>query len=37
MGKGKRFLMRELDTLEQMALIASKMEQSQLRYKDLVA
>ena len=29
--------MRELDTLDQMALIAGKMENAQLRYKDLVA
>ena len=29
--------MRELDTLQQMALIARKMENAQLRYKDLVA
>ena len=28
--------MRELDTLQQMALIAMKMENAQLRYKDLV-
>ena len=27
---------RELDTLDQMAFIASKMENAQLRYKDLV-
>ena len=32
-----RHNMRNLDTLDQMALIASKMEKSQLRYKDLVA
>ena len=32
-----RHNMRELDTLDQMALIAGKMENSQLRYKDLVA
>jgi len=32
-----RHNMRDLDTLEQMALIASKMEQSRLRYRDLVA
>ena len=32
-----RHNMRELDTLEQMALVASRMEKSQLRYKDLVA
>ena len=31
-----RHNMRELDTLAQMALIASKMENAQLRYKDLV-
>lgn len=32
-----RHNMRELDTLEQLAQIASKMDKSQLRYKDLVA
>lgn len=32
-----RHNMREMDTLEQLALIASRMEQSRLRYKDLVA
>ena len=32
-----RHNMRNLDTLDQMALIASKMEKYQLRYKDLVA
>ena len=32
-----RHNMRELDTLDQMALIAGKMENAQLRYKDLVA
>ena len=31
-----RHNVRDLDTLEQMASIASDMEQSQLRYKDLV-
>ena len=29
--------MRELDKLQPMALIAKKMENAQLRYKDLVA
>ena len=29
--------MRELNTLQRMALIAGKMENAQLRYKDLVA
>ena len=28
--------MRELDTLQQMALIARKVENAQLRYRDLV-
>ena len=28
--------MREMDTLDQMAMIASRMENTQLRYKDLV-
>ncbi len=32
-----RHNIREFDTLEQMAYIASGMEQSQLRYKELVA
>ena len=32
-----RHNMRELDTLDQMALLASKMTGSQLRYKDLVS
>ena len=32
-----RHNMRDLDTLDQMALIAGKMENAQLRYKDLVA
>ena len=32
-----RHNIRELDTLDQMAFIASKMEGSQLRYKDLIA
>ena len=31
-----RHNMREMDTLDQMALIARKMENAQLRYKDLV-
>ena len=31
-----RHNMRELDTLDQMALIARRMENAQLRYKDLV-
>ncbi len=32
-----RHNMREMDTLDQMAVIAGKMENAQLRYKDLVA
>ena len=32
-----RHNMREMDTLDQMAMIASRMEHAQLRYKDLVA
>ena len=32
-----RHNMREMDTLDQMALVTSKMDKSQLRYKDLVS
>ena len=32
-----RHNMRDLDTLQQMALVAKRMEGSQLRYKDLVS